>query len=165
MCKFNEDLDYITDGEIDLVILAKLDENNKLFKNPVYAYNIYIHNTTTIIGRVDLRIGGMDDEEIYYAGNIGIDINELYQEKDYAYMALQLIESIAKKIGMKEILIACLREDSKTKRLANYTFYETEDIKEIPNGTIAYLNGYRERILYKKTLKTNIRKKSDNNGK
>ena len=49
MCKFNEDLDYITDGEIDLVILAKLDENNKLFKNPVYAYNIYIFITQLLL--------------------------------------------------------------------------------------------------------------------
>lgn len=149
----------LTNGIIDIALFAKKDEINSLSKVPIEYYTIYIHGTNTIIGRIDLRLDNIDNDEIYYLGNIGIFINELYQKKGYALMALTLLENVAKEYDIEEITLTCEPTNKKMQQLAESLNYDFINQEKIPQKTIAYLNGYRERILFKKDLRRNVRKK------
>ncbi len=69
-------------------------------------YGIYLHNTDTRVGYIDLRFG--DSEELYYAGNVGYRIDDGYRGNGYAYEACLLLLQIAKsKYKLESVWITC----------------------------------------------------------
>lgn len=59
-----KDFDYLTDGEIDLLIENKVPANEEKGYVPAYKYRITLHNSSDSIGNIDIRIG--DNKGIYY---------------------------------------------------------------------------------------------------
>lgn len=66
MFKFKKELDYLTDGEIDLKIVDKTPANEEKGYVPVYRYRITLHDSDESIGDIDIRIGY--NENLYYGG-------------------------------------------------------------------------------------------------
>ncbi len=76
---------------------------------PSFCFGIYLHDSKTRVGSCDLRVGM--NEELYYAGNIGYEIDEDFRGNKYAYYAGVLLLEVAKKQGMKEVLVTCSPEN------------------------------------------------------
>lgn len=52
-----KDLDYLTDGEIDLVIQEKVPANDEKGYVHIYKYKITLYKSSGSIGKISLRIG------------------------------------------------------------------------------------------------------------
>ncbi|WP_202127931.1 hypothetical protein [Clostridium sp. C2-6-12] len=94
-----KDFDYLTDGDIDLKIEEKTPANEEKGYVPAYKYRITIHNSNDIIGNIDIRIGY--NNNLYYGGHIGYQIEKFYRGNSYASKACKIIKQIAIAHGME----------------------------------------------------------------
>ncbi|MBR2825374.1 MAG: GNAT family N-acetyltransferase [Solobacterium sp.] len=110
-------------------------------------YGVYLTDTNTKVGRCDLRIG-MNDE-LYYAGNIGYRIEEMYRGNHYAYYTCLLLFEIAKKeYDMDELIITCSPDNipsKKTLEKLKGVYIETIDV---PHSHWLYRQGEPIKDIY-----------------
>ena len=110
-------------------------------------YGIYLPKTQIKVGRCDLRVGM--NEELYYAGNIGYRIEEMYRGHSYAYYAcLQLFEMAKNEYGMKEMILTCSPDNIASKRTLEKlegSYIETVDV---PNSHWLYQRGETIKSIY-----------------
>ncbi len=92
-------------GEIvDLVKAYEISGDE--YDYPSIYYNILKHDTNTVVGRCDLRVG--ENVELYYAGNIGYSIDIEHRGNGFAYHACNILFKIAKEeYNMKDLIITC----------------------------------------------------------
>lgn len=117
---------------------------------PCYYYGIYVHDTDRRVGYCDLRVG--QNEELYYAGNIGYHINRPYRGKHYAYEACRVLFDLAKEKGMEEVIITCSPDNTasrKTLEKLEGTYLETTDV---PSDHWLYLRGETVKRIYRYDL-------------
>ena len=81
---------------------------------PSYMYGIYLHHSFLRVGNCDLRVG--ENDELYYAGNIGYRINPHHRGHHYAYEACRLLLGIAKDMGMNRLIITCSPDNDASRK-------------------------------------------------
>ena len=117
----------------------------------VSQYSIVLHNSQTVVGDCDLRVG-MNDE-LYYAGNIGYNIIYNYRGNGYAYEACRLLFEVAKeKFHMKELIITCSPDNiasRKTLERLSGVYCETTPV---PSSHWLYKRGEMVKNIYRYTL-------------
>ena len=110
-------------------------------------YGIYLPNEPIKVGKCDLRLGM--NEELYYAGNIGYRINELYQGHHYAYYACLLLFEIAKKdYGMKEMIITCSPDNTASRKTLEKLEGEFVETAKVPTSHWLYKRGETIKNIY-----------------
>lgn len=160
MFKFKDCFNYLTDNEIDLKILKKVEKENTINKAPTYVYAIILNNHCTFVGKIDLKIGDVSNNNILMGGNINYHIEEEFKNNNYEFEACLLLEEVALSHDMEFLTIACSFNDEKKKLIIEMLGYQYCDTIEVEKGTSAYLLGYRLRTLYEKNLtKKNIRRR------
>ena len=138
-------------GKIVDLVEEQIDpasELNQYVKS--YYYGIYLHDSFQRIGNCDLREG--NNAVLYYAGNIGYQINPLHRGHHYAYQACLLLFDLAREKGMKELIITCSPENTASRRILeslNGTFLETVDV---PPSHWLYQRGEKIKRIYKYDL-------------
>ena len=113
---------------------------------PAYYFDICLPDGTKI-GYCDLRLGY--NEKLYIGGNIGYGIDEPYRGHHYAAKACALLFDLARKHGMKYLIITCQPDNfasARTCELAGGIYQETADIPEDHN---MYDEGYRKVKIYR----------------
>ena len=113
---------------------------------PAYYFDICLPDGTKI-GYCDLRLGY--NEKLYIGGNIGYGIDEPYRGHHYAAKACALLFDLARKHGMKYLIITCQPDNNASARtceLAGGVYQETADIPEDHN---MYDEGYRKVKIYR----------------
>ena len=113
---------------------------------PAYYFDICLPDGTKI-GYCDLRLGY--NEKLYIGGNIGYGIDEPYRGHHYAAKACALLFDLARKHGMKYLIITCQPDNfasARTCELAGGVYQETADIPEDHN---MYDEGYRKVKIYR----------------
>lgn len=100
---FLKTYDLKTD-EIELRLERTADGDEEKKWVPSYKFDICSPKGTKM-GFCDLRVGY--NENIYYAGNIGYTIHEEFRGHHYAAKACFLLFELARKHGMKELIITC----------------------------------------------------------
>ena len=100
-------------------------------KNWAPAYYFDICNPQGVkMGAIDLRLGY--NEFLYYAGNIGYTILPEFRGHHYAGKACRLIFDLARKHGMKEIIITCNPDNIASAKTCEAVGGVLERIVELP---------------------------------
>ena len=124
------DSDDLTDGEIRLEVeeLSPAKPEKNWF--PAYHYRICLTDGTPV-GDCDLRLG--HNENIYYGGHIGYNVDEPYRGHHYAAKAVRLLKKQARKHGIGFVIITCNEHNAASARsceLAGCKYIETVDLPE-----------------------------------
>ncbi|MCL2287124.1 MAG: GNAT family N-acetyltransferase [Firmicutes bacterium] len=96
----------LSNGSIYLVCIEKSPANPE--KNWVPAYTFAICKNNEKIGETGLRIGyggGPKNDNLYYGGQVGYNVNEEHRGNSYAVEACKLLLPIAKAHKMTKLLI------------------------------------------------------------
>ena len=139
------DSDDLTDGEIRLEVeeLSPARPEKNWF--PAYHYRICLTDGTPV-GDCDLRLG--HNENIYYGGHIGYNVDEPYRGHHYAAKAVHLLKKQARKHGMGFVIITCNEHNAASARsceLAGCRYIETVDLPEYND---MYLEGQRRVMIW-----------------
>lgn len=95
------DIPELSDGEIELVCVKKMPAIPEKKYVPVYDFEI--RNNGKRVGEIGLRIGYTDG--LYYGGQIGYAVDEVYRGHHYAEKACRLLAPVIKSHGMTKVLI------------------------------------------------------------
>ena len=99
-------------------------------------------------GHCDLRIGY--SEGVYYGGNIGYRVEELYRGCHYAGKACLLLFELAKRHGMEYLIITCNPENVPSRKTCEWLGGELLEIAELPEDSEQRrLTGESHRCIYK----------------
>ena len=124
------DSDDLTDGEIMLEVSELSPARPEKNWFPAYHYRICLTDGTPV-GVCDLRLG--HNENIYYGGHIGYNVDEAYRGHHYAAKAVRLLKRQARKHGMGFVIITCNEHNAASARtceLAGCKYIETVDLPE-----------------------------------
>lgn len=146
-----KDFDYLTDGEIDLRIQDKTPSNEEKGYVPAYKYMITLHNTNDSIGNIDIRIGC--NENTYFGGNIGYEIDEAYRGNGYASKACRIIKQVAISHGMDKIIITCNPNNLPSRRTCEKAGLELKEIADLPSYNDMYQGGERQECIFEWDLR------------
>lgn len=141
-----KNIDYLTDKEIDLVIEQKLPQDDNKGYLPSYKYNITLHKSQEVIGKIDIRIGF--NENIYYGGNIGYMVYEEYRGNNYAYKACKLIKQVAIAHKMSKLDITCNPDNIPSRKTCEKLGLILEEIVDLPEDNEMYKEGERKKCRY-----------------
>lgn len=139
----------IVGEEIDLS-LAVHTSTGIINRFEYYEYNICLHNTLTKVGYIDLRLGYTD--YLYYLGNVGYGIEEEYRGNSYAYKACLLIFEVARKLELPYLIITCDPDNVASNKTLQKLNGEFLGISKIPSTCMLYLQGDREKCIYRYDL-------------
>lgn len=145
-----KDFDYLTDGEIDLVIVQKDPAEAAKSYVPRYKYKICLHGSTEEIGYIDIRIG--HNENTYYGGNIGYGVEEAYRGRGYAAKACRLIKQVGYAHGMDKLIITTNPDNHPSRATCEKIGARLLSIVVLPPYNEMYLDGDREKCIYEWTL-------------
>lgn len=104
----------------------------------------------TAAGRCDLRVGR--NENLYYGGNVGYTVDAPYRGQHLAGRAVLLLKTLARRLGMEEIVITCDPANAASRRTCEYAGGRLETIAPLPVDNDLYLRGMREVCIYRFTL-------------
>ena len=100
-----QNFDFLTDGEIDIVLTEKIPADEEKGIAPQYEYKICRHGSAEKMGRLNIRIG--DSERVFYDGHIGYGIYPEYRGKHYAAKACLIARQVVVAHGMKTVTLTC----------------------------------------------------------
>ncbi|WP_019413803.1 GNAT family N-acetyltransferase [Paenisporosarcina sp. TG20] len=139
--------DSIKGTEIDLLLERKVPENKSKGYVPAYWYAINLAGTNQTIGTIDLRIGSKS--LVYYGGNIGYAIDKKYRGNNYAAKACRLLKQVALAHDMNELIITCNPENIASNKTCLRIGAELIEIVDLPTNIDMYLEGERQKCIYK----------------
>ena len=142
-----KDYSILTDGEIDIVLSEKREEDIVKGRSAEYKFKILLHNSENIIGRISLRIGNME-KVVKYIGHIGYGIEEEYRGNKYAAKACKLIKQVAKENGLDSIIITCNPDNYASRHICEYIGANLIEIIDIPKTSDAYSVGETKKCRY-----------------
>ena len=140
------DYDYLTDGEIDLIIEEKAEAYEAKGYLPAYRYEIRLHNGKDIVCRIDLRIG--HNKNTYYGGNIGYKIEEAYRGHHYAAKACKLVKQVAMAHGMDKLIITNNPDNIPSRNTCENIGARLVEIVDLPEDNEMYQLGDRQECRY-----------------
>ena len=138
-CFENEKFDKICGSIVDLGLSSTKQVSEKELY-PTYCYNIFLHNSQTIIGSLNYSV--IPNNVKNHGGNISFSLNEGYDLKSVKYECCQLIKKVAIYHGAKELFLTCSPKDFKTrtvfeslgatlKEIKTYTFINEQNKRDI----------------------------------
>jgi predicted acetyltransferase len=105
----------LVDGDLEMVLVAAKPSDTKRGVVPQYAFELRRTGTTLRIGLVKLRIR-LTDELERYGGNLSYDVDEDYRGHKYAARGCRLLFPLAKRHGLKSLLITCATDNAASRR-------------------------------------------------
>ncbi|MBQ7875189.1 MAG: GNAT family N-acetyltransferase [Oscillospiraceae bacterium] len=135
--------------EIHLVLEKTVEGNDIRGWVPAYHFAI-CNNSGTKMGVCDLRIG--HNTNTYYGGNIGYEIYNEYRGNHYAGKACFLLFELAKKHGMKYLIITCDPDNHASRKTCEYAGGELLEIAELPEDNDMRRIGDKEKCIFRFNL-------------
>lgn len=141
-----KNVNYLTDGEIDLKIINKTYYITKHEKLPLYRYYISLHNQSVVIGSIDIIIGY--NETLIYRGNIGFEVKPKYRGNSFAAKATKLLTVVARKHGLNKLYICCNPSNIASRRTCENAGAILKTIAIIPKSHQLYKSGETVACIY-----------------
>lgn len=110
-----DDTSYIKGSIVDLrlnMFHTPIDDKEL----PYYTFDILAGGHH--VGNISLRLGYND--EVIYTGQVGYDIDPLYQGYHYSYYALEMIKVLARKHGYSNILMTTETHNLASQKIIQY---------------------------------------------
>ena len=123
------DMDFLKTGEISLRRIELEQDDPQRKWDPAFHFDILDHAGTRI-GGCNLRLG--HSEALYYAGNIGYQIDEPYRGRHYAGKACKLLFELARRHGMEYVIIVCAPSNQPSRKTCEWLGGELLEIAELP---------------------------------
>lgn len=143
---FFYDTEDLENEEIKLVLERTAGEDREKGYLPAYYFAI-CNRDGVKMGICDLRIGY--NENTYYGGNIGYEIQEEYRGRHYAGKACLLLFELARKHGMKYLIITCSPGNTASRRTCEYAGGVLKEIAELPESNEMRQEGVTEKCIYR----------------
>jgi len=112
-----------------------------------YHFKICLVSDETEVGHCDFRVG--NTEKLFFGGNIGYTVYEQYRGNHYAAKACFLLLELAKTHKMDYLYITCNPDNYASRRTCEYVGGQLESIIELPTDNDMYLEGDRQKCIYK----------------
>ena len=143
------DTDFLRTDEISLrqIELDKSDPQRKW--DPAFHFDI-LDCAGTQVGGCNLRLG--HSEALYNAGNIGYQIDEPYRGHHYAGKACKQLFELARRHGMKYVIIVCDPDNLPSRRTCEWLGGELLEILELPEDDKRRLTGGTHRCIFRFSL-------------
>lgn len=117
---------------------------------PAYFFHMIHRDTGAYMGKIDLRIG--DNENLYYGGHIGYEVEEHFRGQRYAARSVQLLLPFAKDHGLETIGITCNPDNVASRRTCEIAGGVLQGIVDLPEHNNMYHLGDRQKCRYLFTL-------------
>jgi len=140
----------LRDRKVALLLREVFDANDELGHVPSYLFDIYSVEDKTVAGRCDLRVGYND--KLYYAGNIGYTVFEQFRGRRFALSACFLLQKLALRHGMRELIVTCNPENAASKRICELFGAEYVKMVDLPEDHELFLLGERRKLVFIKRL-------------
>lgn len=137
----------MVDGELELLLDARKEGNNRKGLLPAYHFNMINSATGKEMGHIRLRIGS--ESEVKYFGNIGYDVNEEFRGNKYAARSIKLILPFAFKHGLENVWISCSPDNLASRRSCEIAGGVMTGIFDIPKEDEMYKEGERQKCWYR----------------
>ena len=139
--------DFLKNQQIELE-LERVAEGD-LAKKWVPAYYFFICTPGgKRMGKCCLRVG--NNENTYYGGHIGYEIDEPYRGNHYAAKACELLFSLAKRHEMSYVLITCNPDNIASRKTCEYLKGNLLEIAELPkNNDMRMSKGETEKCIFR----------------
>ncbi|TLS48472.1 GNAT family N-acetyltransferase [Paenibacillus antri] len=144
--EFLEGFDRIRGEEIDLSLAFKAPGIEEIGIVPSYIFDIVLHGTYEVVGRIDVRIGM--NRNLYYGGHIGYSVEEAYRGRGFAAKACRLVRRVAVAHGMRTALITCNPENAASRKTCENIGAVLQDIVDLPPDNDMYREGERRKCVY-----------------
>ncbi len=100
------------------------------------------------LGVCDLRVG--HNRNVYYGGNIGYRVYELYRGHHYAGKACRLLFELAGRHGMEYLIITCNPGNLASRKTCEYAGLRLMEIVELPrDNDMRIQSGETEKCIYR----------------
>lgn len=134
--------------QVDLIENYRVNAEEAYDGIPTVFYSIYLHNSDTRIGKIDLRLS--IDGDMYYYGHIGYRINPDFQGHNYAYYACEiLLRIIRNEFNLKEVIITCSPDNIASKKTIEKLNGELIKTVDVPKNHQLYIMGEKVKLIYK----------------
>ncbi|MBO4807401.1 MAG: GNAT family N-acetyltransferase [Lachnospiraceae bacterium] len=139
--------DFLRNQQIKLE-LERVAEGD-LAKKWVPAYYFFICTPGgKRMGKCCLRVG--NNENTYYGGHIGYEIDEPYRGNHYAAKACELLFSLAKRHEMSYVFITCNPDNIASRKTCEYLKGNLLEIAELPkNNDMRMSKGETEKCIFR----------------
>lgn len=141
------DTEFLRNDEIYLNLTGTIDEDLERELVPSYYFDICSLENETVMGHCDLRIG--HNQKLYYGGNIGYNVKPEFRGHHYAGKACRLLFELAKKHELGYVIITCNPENIASRKTCEYAGGKLTGIVPLPPDNDMYLEGEREKCIYK----------------
>jgi predicted acetyltransferase len=105
----------LVDGDIELILAKAEPRDTGLGVVPQYDFELRLTGTTQKIGLLKLRIVLTDKLE-HFGGNLSYDVDEGYRGHEYAARGCRLLFPLARRHGLKSLLITCAPDNVASRR-------------------------------------------------
>ena len=142
---------FNTDSLKNQQVLLELEKTTEAdsVKQWVPAYHFFIRDAGgNRIGKCCLRVG--NNENSYYGGHIGYEIDEPYRGHHYAAKACELLFSLARMHEMSYVLITCNPDNIASRKTCEYLKGNLLEVVELPeDNDMRVLKGETEKCVFK----------------
>jgi predicted acetyltransferase len=124
----------LVDGDLELVLANAEPRDTRRGIVPQYEFELRLTGATVKIGLVKLRISLTHELELF-GGNLSYDVDEAYRGHRYAARASRLLFPLARRHGLKSLLITCAPDNAASRRtceLIGARYVDTIDVEIEP---------------------------------
>lgn len=144
------DTSFLQNDEITLKLEKTVEADPEREWLPAYHFAI-CRSDGAKMGKIDLRIGY--NHKVYYGGNIGYSIEEVYRGHHYAGKACLLLFELARKHGMKYLIISCNPLNTASRKTCEFAGGTLKEIAALPEDSDLRQSEHTSRIcIYHFTL-------------
>lgn len=120
----------LVDGDLELVLARAGYHDTRRGVVPQYNFDLRSTGTTTAMGLIKLRIL-LTEELKTYGGNLSYDVDEAYRGHQYAARGCRLLFPLAKRHGLKSLLITCAPDNAASRKTCELIGAQLVDINEV----------------------------------
>lgn len=148
MFEFEKQFDVLSGERITLKIIEKHPGNEVLI--PFYYYDIYENKSNQPIGKISIRMGCNDQS--YYNGHIGYEIDEAYRGHRYSLESALLVLQVAKFHQMAFIYVTCRETNQSSRKIIELLGGNLLEVATIPTSYFAWHEGIEPHCIYQVNL-------------